>query len=331
MNLTTLAIIGFGIAGRSVLYTLAKEKKKYSKILVFSSNKFAFPCSLHSTAIVAPRGVSEGVSPLGDLLRSGFDCFKEHVLSERPHGVKKIIQYSGASERLEQFSKRYPKGEYRNQWQSFKLGHSTYIAQEDAFMVDPLVYLDWLKNESKDLPVEYVDDFVVKVEEGNMVLLTTQSQRDFMADKIVFTVGHHTRFWNPPVKSKPVQGAYYQFENINLGDESFSLTLDGDNLIYHHDLKRLLVGSSTLEVPHELAPINALNEIHKRLQEKVEFILPSIQQGKVKVGLREKAPKRAPYLVSKGKAYYLGGLYKNGYVLSLKMAKDLTRQLHENV
>ena len=56
------------------------------------------------------------------------------------------------------------------------------------------------------------------------------------------------------------------------------------------------------------------------------FKLPEYQEGSIKVGLREKAKKREPYIHAEGNLIYLGGLYKNGFTLSLKLTKDLSRQ-----
>ncbi len=84
--MTTIAIIGGGIAARSLLYVMAKKNIR-EKVLVFYSDSFAFPCSLHSTAIVAPRGVSTGHSALGDNLYEGFVRFSRHVEEDFPRGV----------------------------------------------------------------------------------------------------------------------------------------------------------------------------------------------------------------------------------------------------
>jgi hypothetical protein len=40
-------------------------------------------------------------------------------------------------------------------------------------------------------------------------------------------------------------------------------------------------------------------------------------------GMREKAAKRAPYLSLEGKTAWLGGLYKNGFSLSLHLGLQL--------
>ena len=97
--MTTLAIIGGGITGRTLAFTLAKEKKNYSRILIFQSECFARACSWNSTAIVAPRGVTVGHSDLGDIISNAFHQFKRHVLEDAPLGVYPIMQEAGSAAR----------------------------------------------------------------------------------------------------------------------------------------------------------------------------------------------------------------------------------------
>lgn len=329
--MTTLAIIGSGIAGRSLIYTLAKEEKSFEKITVFYSDSFTSPCTINSTAIVAPRGLSSGHSPLGDLLMAGFNEFSHHVELEFPAGVEKIIQYTGETKKLDTFKARYPNGKV----QKLFLKNETYIATEDAYIIDPTLYTDWLLSETKAMKsshLEIIQDMVIAVEENERVHIKTQDGRSHSFDKVIFAGGNYNRFWKdlaPTSKlksSKPVQGCYLQFEQINLDRESFSLTLDGDNLIWNRPLKRLLIGSTTEDTGHLLPPMEELKAIYQRISDAVELELPPMDQGEIKVGLREKAQKREPYLFQEGHKIFVGGLYKNGYTLSLKMSKDLSHR-----
>lgn len=329
--MTTLAIIGSGIAGRSLIFTLAKEKKSFEKITIFYSDTFTSPCTINSTAIVAPRGLSLGHSPLGDLLMAGFNEFSSHAELESPDGVEKIIQYTGATEKLDTFKIRYPDGRVRKLF----LKSESYIATENAYLIDPTLYTNWLMNETKAMEqshLEIIQDLVIAVEENERVHIKTQDGRSHSFDKVVFAGGNYNRFWKdlaPTSKlktSKPVQGVYLQFELINWEMESFSLTLNGDNLIWNRPLKRLLIGSSTEDTGHLLPPMKELKAIYQRISDAVELELPPMQRGEIKVGLREKAQKREPYLFQEGHKIFVGGLYKNGFTLSLKMSKDLSHR-----
>jgi glycine/D-amino acid oxidase-like deaminating enzyme len=326
--LTTLAIIGGGIAGRSLIYALAKRKKAYSKIVIFDSDLFAKTCSLRSTAIVAPRGVSEGHSELGDLILSGFKTFVAHVEEDRPQGVFPIVQFSGTSKMTDQFTKRYPGLKHSSEFSCFSLHQETYIAQDQAYLIDTKLYLNWLKHQTASLPLTWRDDFIVASEaldEG--VRLKNQTGEEFLFDQVVFAGGARNRFWNQPKVGRPIQGSYFEFRSFDLGEESFSLTLDGDNLIYQAHQKLVLIGSTTKDLTHDLADQKELAHIYQRLSQKLKLHLPSIDSGIIITGLREKASKRKPYLFQEGRSFYLGGLYKNGFSLSLYLGQELAEKL----
>lgn len=322
--MTTIAIIGGGIAARSLLYVMAK-KKLPQKVLVFYSDNFAFPCSLHSTAIVAPRGVSTGLSPLGDTLYEGFLRFSQHVEIDKPKGVLRIPQYTGALTKLENFKRRYPGGEMRKSLGAFRFSEEIYFSEEEAFLIRPAEYMNWLLNEaSKTLDIEIVPEFVTEVA-GDKI--RTINGKEFSADRIIFTSGINNDLWKeffPGVKnSKSVQGSYLEFQNANLGADSFSLTLEGDNLVYDALKKSLLIGSTTKESALELAPEKELLRIYQNISSRTGVMLPDFQSGTIRVGLREKASKREAYILHADRYSMMGGFYKNGYRLSLLMAERL--------
>lgn len=323
LKLTTIAIIGGGIASHSLLYAMAK-KNISAKILVFYSDSFAFPCSLHSTAIVAPRGVTTGHSPLGDSISSGFTRFQKHVKEDSPSGVTDIPQYTGAITKLESFVKRYPDGKKTRTVGPLKFRDEIYFAEEEGFLVSPAVYLEWLKTEAqRNLSIEFIPSFVTEVKENS---LSTVDGHKFSFDEVFITAGVKNLLWQPlfekETKTRAVQGSYLEFSS-DFGPRSFSLTLEGDNLIYHHETNTLLVGSTTEESALELPPEKDLSAILERLKSRMENTLPEFSQGKIKVGLREKAQRREPYILKKESCHILGGLYKNGYTLSLLLSEKL--------
>ncbi len=326
--MTTLAIIGGGIAGRTLAFTLAKEKKNYSKILFFQSESFVKACSWNSTAIVAPRGVTRGHSALGDFLMDSYAAFKDHWLKDSPQGVYPIIQYTGAETKLDQFKTRYPQGEVVSGTGIFKLKKETYLAYEEAFMLDPEIYLNWLLEVAqKNLPLEIKNEFITSFIKGEKVELKTQDGQSYLVDEVVVATGSGSRFLKELSSdkkfqsSKAIQGSYLVLP-MDLGDESFSLTLEGDNLIYHAHTKKILIGSTTHESMIEIAPLIDLKEIYQRLSEKLDLNFPEFSRAEVKLGLREKASKREPYFIKENNIWFIGGFYKNGYSVGLKMAKD---------
>ncbi len=329
--MTTLAIIGSGLVGRSLIYTLAKEQKKFEKITIFSSDKVTIPCSLNSTAVSALRGITKGHSSLGDNLVEGFGIFSAHVSESSPQGVEKVFQYNGATQKLDQFKLRYPEGGISHSF----VKEPIYLSQEVAYMIDPKTYLQWLLESSKKLAsfnLEEIDDMVIEVQEGEQVVLKTLNGKSFGFDKVIFTSGSYNRYWKdlfPDSKlktSKPSQGSYLEFNQLYWERESFSLTIDGDNIIWNNPFKRLYIGSTTNDSIHHLAPLSDLKEIYNRLDSRVDLELPKFHEGELKVGLREKAQKREPYLLNRGNLIFFGGLYKNAFTLTMKMARDLSRQ-----
>lgn len=330
--MTTLAIIGSGIVGRSLIYSLAKEQKQFEKITLFSSDNMTIPCTLNSTAVAAPRGITSGHSALGDSLVEGMKVFSSHVELDYPKGIQKVLQYNAATTKIDAFKKRYPSAGLHNTF----LKTEAWMSTEEGYMIDPATYSSWLLAEAQAMEqyhLELIEDLVIDVQEGERVHLKTLNGRTFSFDKVVFACGSYNRFWKslaPETKlatSKPAQGSYYEFQDVSWNYPSFSLTVNEDNIIWNAPLRRLFVGATTKDSVHYMAPLKDLKAIYGRLSEMTSLDLPAEERGIVKVGLREKAQKREPYLVQKNNLFFVGGLYKNAFTLSLKMTRDLSHQL----
>lgn len=320
--MTTLAIIGAGIAGRSVLWALAKQKKNYSRIVLFDGENFLNKCSLHSTATVALRGITKGHSDLGDTLVESFERFQKHVLEDGPEGVFPIRQFSAVSSTDEKFKNRFPESKLSNGFLDFKLKKEMLLNDEESYLIDPTIYLDWLLKSAK-IQYEFKSTLVKHTQNvDGKILITDTDNFEEAFDKVIYTTGAYQKSFNPDLKTKVVQGSFFSLP-VDLGDESFSLTLDGANFVYQAHKKTVLIGSTSLECTHSLPPEKDLLEIYKKLEESLALKLPEIDFSLVKVGLREKAPKRSPYLIKKDQEYFLGGYYKNGFSLALYMAERL--------
>jgi len=328
LNLTThsaqtLAVIGGGITGRSLLYALAQEKHSFKKIFLFDSQFFSPACSWSSTAVVAPRGVTRGHSALGDLIVSSFEAFSEHFEQAHPPGVFQSTQYTGAISKLDQFQKRFSNATLTSLAGPIELNQQFHLAQEKAFVVDPSLYLEWLLNEAaKVLNLEIINEFVTGIDDR---LITTSGHKQFEADKICYCTGAYTSFWKPV--SKSIQGSYLEFSEVNLPIDAISLTLEGNNLVYHPHTKKLLIGSTTDESNLFVAPVGKLNQIYQFIKRSVNLAIPDFDAGIIRVGLREKSPKRMPYLMTQGRVSWIGGHYKNGYSMGLGQSQKLVKTL----
>jgi hypothetical protein len=193
------------------------------------------------------------------------------------------------------------------------------MATEPAFLIDTNVYLKWLVNDSQIL-----NEFVTAVEKKESgIEIKTQLGNIFNVDQVVYAGGCNNRNWDEKKAGKPVQGCYFEFNDCDLGQESFSLTLEGDNFIYHGHTKKLLIGSTTSSDTHELPARQELEIIYQRLSERLAIKLPAMETAQLITGMREKAAKRAPYLTVEGNTAWLGGLYKNGFSLSLHLGLQL--------
>lgn len=334
--MTTLAIVGGGIVGRSLLYNLTAQHFPVDEVLLFDSGSFAHPCSLNSSAVVALRGVERGHSPLGDLLVQGHECFAAHFVKDAPAGVYPVRQYIGGQYDLDRLRSRHPGGQMTKSVGGIGLKRESYVTEEDAYLVDPPVYLDWLLRESqKKIEVTQVNDFVVDYHEApDKITVRTHTGGELKVDHLVFATGATSRFWARRFpesllsSSRPVQGAFLKFSGVNWDLPAFSLTYDGHNLVYRKEKAELLLGSTTSDHSHELPALTKLHSMYQYVEENLDVPLPAMGESEVVVGIREKAKKRAPYLFTKGRVTFLGGLYKNGFILSLKMTRSLVHQFH---
>ena len=329
-----LAIIGGGIVGKSLLFSLAKEKRqKYDSVTLFTSDTLAPACTLRSTAIVAARGVLPGLSPLGDMIHQGIHFFNEHVRTDSPVGVYPVTQVSSAFQKKDAFFRRYQNYQDTNHFKAVHFSEVLPVFTESAFYVKPDEYCDWLLQKSEELlNLKVVNDFVTQIdEEGN---LKTANGLEESFDHIIIAGGVKNNLWSgllhePKLKkAKSVRGSFLLFKNFSLFNESYSLSIDDINLIFRFESKELIIGSTSKESRlYEFDDREELKKIYQFFQKILVHKLPDIGSAEVLIGMREKAPKREPYSGTEGKISYLGGLYKNGFTLSLKMASELVGQL----
>lgn len=333
-DLSRLAIIGGGIVGKSLLFALAKEKRqKYDSVTLYESDALAPACTQRSTAIVAARGVLPGLSTLGDNIHQGISFFCQHVESDYPSGVYPVKQVSSALLKQDAFFRRYQSYIRDSHFQELNFSQEIPLFVEDAYYVKPDEYCQWLLGESqKKIKVKVINEFVTAIDQQGLVKTLNGESAQF--DHIILACGVNNQIWSGLVdepklkKTKSVRGSYLLFQNVSLFDASYSLSIDDLNFIYRRESQELLIGPTSKEGRlYEFNEKRELTKIYDYFQNLLVLKLPDISYAQVQTGMREKAPKREPYSGIDGRISYLGGLYKNGFTLSLKMATDVVHQL----
>jgi hypothetical protein len=333
-----LGIIGDGIAARSLLHFLVPQLPPSVEILQFSHDDFAPPCSLCSTAVVAKRGVQLGVSPLGDEIYHCHEFQSQYLVQNKAHGVDHAFHYQLWSVNHEQrkyFLKRYSALKETvpdNLPLTIKQGFEG--SAEAAFIFYPEQYLNWLVSK---LSFNHHKEMIIEVTQNKSAfILKSQSGQEFIVDALVNAsgaMGVVSQIYGKDTKglhSKVVGGCYWEGQ-CDLGDSSWSMTVNGINMVYRSQSKVLQVGtysqeSSSLVCENELE----LRSMFQAMQDYFPKQLPDFEEGDIFMGLRQKGPKRQSFY---GKIdcelplYGLHSFYKNGYTLALHQAKQLAETL----
>ncbi len=330
----SIIVIGAGIAAENFIFRLSLLKNESFSIIQLANDAFYPACATRSTAIVAGRGVSEGHSELGDILTQSYRKFLGMVETFRPRGVYLGEQWTGVNHKLDEFKKRYPDGEDLDSISSIGLSlkEKLYFSKESCFVIDPDEYLNWMRSQSS---VTRYEDAAIEITKGEFGWeVRTANGKTFQAEYVFMGVGSYQRFWKEqyPVSSlantsKTAQGSYLSYEGINLGEKYFSLTLNGDNLIYHPHSKKLIIGSTTVAATHHMPDISELEHIYENLDRLIDIELPSFDRFEIKTGLREKAKGRRPYLENHDGLIVCGGFYKNGYSLGPYFAEKAWEEM----
>ncbi|MFI5391683.1 MAG: FAD-dependent oxidoreductase [Bacteriovoracales bacterium] len=323
-----LIIIGNGIAANCFLWELQKQKRNLS-ILKIHSEDLAPSCSLNSTAMVTLRGITKGISPLGDELFDAYQLAESFFKAEKPDGVVPSKFYSICEEEeKEEYLRRFGSLE-EIEFSTLKDKYSGKIW--DGFIINPEKFLTFLQRNTNDSHTSIsamvtTTDFT---EEG--VTVSTLDGAKYRAQKLLICAGAYTKIYEPlyPVHdaikgSQSVPGAYLEIGSVDLGPKSFVVSRGGENLIYWAETKTLKIGTTTQKNGIEAADFAKLKEIYENFQEIIKEELPKISDFKVKVGLRQKGPKRKPFY---GKVapnvFALISLYKNGYTFPFLGAKKI--------
>ncbi len=344
-----LIIIGNGIAAQTFLWHLGKNhlsdanKRQSFSIAQVYNDKLAPSCTLRSPAMVSLNGIEENVSELGNDLRQSFKLFELLYKTAQPDGilpVKQTIIYSNDNDRAKMIRR----------FKSLDLISSPHYRAEhegkvlDSFLLQPKLLADWFHQDSglspKHIPF-FVKKFSVSETENDKTYeLTLENQQVLKAKRVVFANGAYAKiyahFFNSENLSfdeskNTVKAGSFLVKTLDLGQESFLLTIDQSQVNYKAPEKKLVIGTSMTVGSFEAADIKILKDVFDKCQRYVKFDLGNFQDYQLVTGLRHKRPRRkfiAGKIHPDHEVYQINGLYKNGYTLSLLAAETVCRELN---
>jgi hypothetical protein len=311
-----LVIVGGGVAAELIADQILRSLYPHIHITILSNDQIAPSCSLRSMPIVANRGVSLGISPLGDELFHAFKLAQEFyptLSSAKKISLYHVLHEPGRFENLEG-GDNFPLTLNLN---------SQMIKTEPAWMVDPVSFFQEMA--AKNPQIERKTFFVQSLKTLPNKKIELQSFKDTMeADEVLLCQGAYPSL----IKNQnfiSVQGRFLEFK-VNLGFQDFALSTKEFNLIYHENFKRLWIGAtSEARVFHQVLPTHELYEkfnqacsLIPELKNKCFF-----EKAEIQTGVRSRTSKRRPVmeiLQQDPVIWQFNGFYKNGWTLPLLAA-----------
>ncbi len=280
-------------------------------------------CAVNSTALVALMGVEQGISPLGDLLyESYFDCLN-FLRKKNPMGVCQVNRkhFSWDKEKM-----------VRRFGESISQVRDLITFEEKAHIFYPPVFLSWWQESlTRFGNIRWCSDIVSAVENGIAYGLKDSYEYDFCFDARGSGIKDHCEIKE---NFKVVPGHFLEWDYKEENGNSWVMTIDGHNLIYHHHFSKLILGGSSEKTEVRAPCLEDLKEqisSFVKLDKKWSKIL-DIRKATIKTGLRTKASKRMPFLKFQKKNHLLiGGFYKNGYTLCFPVADMAITKFKESM
>ena len=323
INSVDCLIIGRGVAGAVILDYLVAAQIPLEGIAWIGPLDKESTCSFNSTALVAKQGVQKGLSELGDILSESFEITENFIKRENPHGVETAQRFHFYRDDIEREKLINRFGDCFEQSPFGLLGIS-----EMVYLINPIEYLEYLSKKNTSSLKYNEDAFVINVTRKEDYWLVKTGATEYKAKQVIDCTGAYGQFIHchslrPPAKI--VSGHYIEWNNIHF-EKSMVLTYGGHNLIYRSSDKTLLL-SGTAVKDGTMVPRSEILNIYEEMRDQFHNIVPKTM-GRVKIGAREKARKRLPYLREVNKGFFsIGGYYKNGYTFSHYIAHKLVRKL----
>lgn len=328
-----LIIIGNGLAANCFLWETQKRGRNLS-ILKIHNEKLAPSCSLNSTATISLRGVTKGVSPLGDEIFESYQMAEDFIKAENPDGVVPSKFYSLCDEdEKDEYLRRFGSLEQIDKMEALNLKEKSQGKIWEGYIFDPERFLTFLQKKTQHSHTS-ISAMVTSTEiTSDWVSVTTLDGTTYKAHKLLICSGAYTKLYenlfpaHEAIKgSQVVPGAYLEKGQVDLGPKSFVISRGGENLIYMAETKILKIGATTQKKGIEAPNFSKLKMIYESFKEIIQEELPDMSDFEIKVGIRQKGPKRMPFY---GKiapnVYAFISLYKNGYTFPFKGAKEILK------
>lgn len=330
-----LVVIGNGIAANLFLIEYLNRTSK--NVLQIHSEDKAPPCSLSTTGTVVLDGVRMGVSPLGDLIYKSFKAFKDYYQEFNPTGVDPakfyLLTHDNPRESESEFTRRFGSFEKIQTPLKSREEHTGKIW--DGFVINPEPFISYLEGKKNALGPSIKKDLLIGIEkQKDTILLKLLSGETVTTKKLLLCTGAYTKMYEaiyPPkeeiTKSKVLPGSYMETE-LDLGESSFSIQRNRENLIYNGSYKKLIIGATQQRTLVQAPDYQRLNEIHQNFSNLLVVDLPPLESFEVKSGLRHKGVRRKPFWGQLDKGIYgFFSLYKKGLSFPFLAAKELVDEM----
>ena len=257
-----IIIVGGGVAGRTLAYSIGRANPNLRMAMLHSSQKV--PCSLHSLGIVSTFGMKADSGPRGESICTAVAMAETFFESVRPSGVERVPHFFGGG------------------------------PTKSCYLITPKIYLNWL---AEHTPCEYGDEEVEVVESG---CIRTSSGKVFESAITILASGAYTKKDDKFFPAHPfiagssiVKGSYGVFDGVDWGERNFVFSCGSANLVYRWEEKSIVIGGTT---DREEGIDPNVENIKNQYDVIANFYaLPSFDLIRPGMGLRHRGPKRMPF------------------------------------
>ena len=171
---------------------------------------------------------------------------------------------------------------------------------------------------------------------------------EIWAKKIVFATGAYAKIYQhffqelvglDKESKNEIKAGFYLERLIDLGHESFYLSIDGINVLYRSSENKreesfLQIGSVSVLGAYPITPEKEILNLLETIRPKLNFNIGTREDFQVICGLRHKASKRmieAMESTTTENIFHINGLYKNGFSMSFLAAKRIANLLTQKM